>query len=302
MGNTKSEETPPVMATERYMLKGAAMMLSAALLFAVLGFFIKILGPGYRVWDIAGYRFIGGVLVLIAITRQRMQLFKPPNPRLILIRGLTGSVTFLLLVFAIRVLPLSTATVLFYSFPAFAALLSPLLFGERITVIEVGCVFVAIGGVAVILDFNLEGALFGQIIAVVAAVFAGLTIAIIKQLRKTHNSITIYFYFCLIGAIISIGPFLAAPRIPSGGIEWLIIGGITLTSITAQLLMTTGFRYCNSWEGGLYMTSEVIFISMIGIIVLNETPDTRFFIGSVLILISAISFSIFKRPIPQSNK
>lgn len=299
MRNTESEKTTPDPIAERRMLKGAVMMLSASLLFAVLGLFIKILGPGYRVWDIAAYRFIGGVLVLVAISSERIQLFKPQNPRLILIRGLTGSLTFLSLVIAIRMLPLSTAMVLFYSFPAFAALLSPLLFGERITKTEMGCIFVAVCGVAVIFDFKLEGTLFGQIIALVGAAFAGLTISIIKKLRETHNSVTIYFYFCLIGAIISVGPFLSAPKIPSGGADWLIIGGILFTSISAQLLMTTGFRYCKSWEGGLFMTSEVIFISIIGIVFLNEAPGGRFFIGSFLILISAVSFNLFNQPSQQ---
>ncbi len=286
----------PDSAARRQRLKGALMMLTAALLFAVLGLFIKILGPGYRVWDIAAYRFIGGVLVLIAISDQRGRLFKPPSPRLILIRGLTGSLAFLSIIIAIRLLPLSTAMVLFYSFPAFAALLSPLLFGERITLIELGCVLVAICGVAVIFDFKLEGTLFGQIMAVVGAVFAGLTIAIIKKLRETHNSITIYFYFCLIGAIICVGPFLSSPHMPGSVIEGLIIGGILFTSISAQLLMTTGFRYCKSWEGGLFMTSEVVFISIFGIVFLDEILDKRFFVGSFLILLSAVSFQLFNRP------
>jgi len=276
-------------------------MLSAALLFAVLGLLIKILGPGYRVWDIGAYRFIGGVLVLVAISSDRARLFKPPNPRLILIRGVTGSMAFLSVIVAIRLLPLSTAMVLFYSFPAFAALISPLLFGERVSPVEFGCVFVAICGVAVIFDFKIEGALFGQIMAVVGAFFAGLTISIIKELRETHSSVTIYFSFCFIGALICMGPFLSAPQIPANRMEWLIIGGIIFTSVAAQLLMTTGFRYCKSWEGGLFMTSEVVFISIFGIFFLNEVPDGRFFIGSFLILLSAVSFSFFRRPARPSR-
>jgi drug/metabolite transporter (DMT)-like permease len=297
-------KTIPRPAIERQRLKGALMMLTAALLFAVLGLFIKILGSGYRVWDIAAYRFIGGALVLIAISNERGRLFRPLNPRLILIRGLTGSLAFLSIIIAIRQIPLSTAMVLFYSFPAFAALLSPLLFGERITPVELGCVLVAICGVAVIFDFNIEGTVFGQIMAVVGAVFAGLTISIIKKLRETHNSITIYFYFCLIGAILCVVPFLSSPHMPGSTFDWLIIGGILFTSVSAQLLMTTGFRYCKSWEGGLFMTSEVVFISIFGILFLNEVLDKRFFIGSFLILLSAVSFNLFNRPVqpPLASK
>ena len=34
--------------------------------------------------------------------------------------------------------------------------------------------------------------------AVTVAVFAGLTVALIRKLRETHGSVIIYFYFCLI--------------------------------------------------------------------------------------------------------
>ncbi len=290
--------TSPEIARDakREPLKGILLMLTASLLFAVLGLLIKIMGPGYRTWDIAAYRFIGGVLVLVAVSRQRRQLFKPANPKLMIIRGLTGSAAFVACIIAIRSLPLSTAMVLFYSFPAFAALLSPLIFGERIRLAEIGCILLALVGVAIILDFSLAGTLSGQIMAVVGAFFAGLTIAIIKKLRATHSSIMIYFYFCLIGAAICMGPFLAAPQIPRWGMDWVIIGGIVLTSVAAQLLMTTGFLYCKSWEGGLLMTSEVIFVSIFGIIFLNETPGTRLAVGSLFILTSAGAFNFFSRP------
>jgi len=267
-------------------------MLTAALLFAVLGLLIKILGSGYRIWDIAAYRFVGGVIILLVLFGRSANLFRPRNPKLMLIRGLIGSLAFLSVVIAIRSVPLSTAVVLFYSFPAFATLFSPLLFGERITVSEIVCTLVALAGVAIILDFKFEGALPGQIMAVVAAILAGLTICIIKKLRDNHGSVIIYFYFCLIGACICLGPFLYAPRIPRGEIEWLIIVGILFTSISGQLLMTHGFRYCKSWEGGLFMTSEVIFVAIIGILFLNETVDGRFYIGSLLIVFGAISINL----------
>ena len=45
---------------------GPAIMMVSAFLFAVVGFLIKIMGPSFRVWDIAFYRF-GGSLVLLWI-------------------------------------------------------------------------------------------------------------------------------------------------------------------------------------------------------------------------------------------
>jgi drug/metabolite transporter (DMT)-like permease len=275
--------------------RGLPVMLLAAFLFAILGLLIKLLGPAYRVWDIAFYRFAGGAVILYAVFRYRQNLFRPARPRLMLIRGLVGSIAFLCLTYAIQTIPLSTAMVLFYSFPAFAALFAPLLSNDRIQLYEVGCILLALAGVGIIFDFQMQGSLPGQVMAVVAAVFAGLTIALIRILRQTHGSVIIYFFLCLVGGAVSMGPFLAHPRLPQNGIELMIVGGILLTSIIAQILMNHAFKYCKSWEGGLFMTSEVVFAAIFGILFLNEEATWRFWIGGLLIFASAIAFNLQTR-------
>ena len=109
----------------RLALIGPAYMLGSALLFSILGLLIKIIGPEYRLWDIAVYRLLGGGIVLYAIFGWKQNLFKPVYPKLMLIRGLTGTLAFFCLVVSIRSIPFSTAMAIFYSFPAFAAVFSP---------------------------------------------------------------------------------------------------------------------------------------------------------------------------------
>jgi drug/metabolite transporter (DMT)-like permease len=273
-------------------LRGPAYMLGSAMLFAVLGLLIKVLGPQYRLWDIAVYRLLGGTIVLLAIFGWQQNLFKPVYPKLMLIRGITGTAAFLCLVTAIRSIPFSTTMALFYAFPAFAAVLSPLLFGERISLYEVGCLLVALIGVGVLFDLHIDGSRIGLLMGVSAAVLAGLTVAIIKKLREANGSVIIYFYFCMVGSAVCLGPFLAAPRMPDSFIDGLIVSGIVVTSIGAQLLMNHGFKYCKSWEGGLFMTSELIFTALLGIFLLQEKASNRFWIGAALILSSAVAFQL----------
>jgi drug/metabolite transporter (DMT)-like permease len=84
-------------------------MISAAMGFAVLDSLIKLLGPSYRTWDIAFYRWgIGFVLLLIISGRQAGNLFKTANLKLMVIRSMTGCIAFFSLIIAIRNIPLST--------------------------------------------------------------------------------------------------------------------------------------------------------------------------------------------------
>jgi drug/metabolite transporter (DMT)-like permease len=270
---------------------GALLMLAAALLFAVLDGLIKFLGPPFRVWDIAFYRFACGLAILLPIMGLKGNPFSGQNRKLLVARGITGCCAFLALVAAIRLIPISTALVLFYSFPAFAAFFSPLIFKEAITRDEILFVISALGGVAILFDFTLHTALLGQALAVLGGGFAGLTVSIIKKLRETNGPVVIYLYFCLLGSLISLPPFMANPQIPRVPVQWLMLAGIVSSALAAQLLMNQGFRYCKSWEGGLFLMAEVVFTSTLGILFLGEPVTWRFWLGGLMVLGSAVALN-----------
>lgn len=281
---------------------GSLLMLSSAFNFAILDSLVKILGPSFRVWDIAFYRFGCGLLLLTAIFSWHGNPFKGHNPKLMVINGLISAMGFLALVISIRLIPISTAMVLFYSFPAFAVLFSTVLFKEKIKKVELLFVLVAFSGVMLLFEFNLEGSLFGQAMGLLAGICIGLSITVVRKLREKDGSVVIYLYYCLVGIIISLPLFLVEPRLPQFGTEWLILGGIVLSSVFAMLLMNMGFRYCKSWEGGLFLTSEMVFTSLFGIFFLHEIVTWRFLGGGLLILASVIALNISnaRKPSPFS--
>jgi drug/metabolite transporter (DMT)-like permease len=73
-----------------------------------------------------------------------------------------------------------------------------------------------------------------------------------------------------------------------------MIGGIVLTSTIAQLLMNQGFKYCKSWGGGLFLTSEVVFTSILGFAFLGEMLSWRFGLGGLLIVGSAVFLNFIR--------
>jgi hypothetical protein len=58
---------------------------------------------------------------------------------------------------AVRILPISTAIVLFYAYPLFAALFKVMIYKEKISFYQAGCMAVLIAGVAVLFDFRIMG-------------------------------------------------------------------------------------------------------------------------------------------------
>ncbi|MGA8281838.1 MAG: DMT family transporter, partial [Desulfobacterales bacterium] len=242
--NSKARGQVPLDAA----VAGPLFMLSAALLFTLLNIFIKLLGPQFRVWDIGFYRFCGGVLVLLAVFGRRRNPYRGYNIRLLVIRGCTGSAAFVCLVTAIRLLPVSTALVIFYSFPVFSAFFSFLIYGERIGRYEIACILGVLIGVGILFDFQLAGGLLGQAVALLGGIFAGLTVTLIRSLRENNGPVIIYLYFCTMGTLVTLPKFVLHPVWPATPLESVMILGIIFSSATAQLLMNQGFFYCRGWE------------------------------------------------------
>jgi len=266
-------------------------MLSAALLFTMLNVFIKLLGPHFRVWDIGFYRFFGGVVLLLIVFGRHRNPFRGNNLRLLILRGCTGSAAFVCLVTALRLLPISTVLVIFYSFPVFSAIFSLLIYKEKISRLEVVCMFAVLLGVGILFDFQLTGGIFGQFVALAGGAFAGLTVTLIRSLREKNGPVVIYLYFCMMGALVTLPKFIQQPVVPITAVEWVMVIGIIVVSVTAQLLMNQGFFYCRGWEGGVFMSSEVVFTAIVGIVFLGDPVSWRFWLGGVLVLTSVIALN-----------
>ncbi len=273
---------------------GPLLMLSAALMFTLLNVFVKLLGPAFTIWHIGFFRFFGGMVVLLSVFGCRGNPYRGFNPRLLIIRGCVGSIAFISFITAIRLLPVSLALVIFYSFPAFSAVFSYLIYGERIGKFEIGCIALVVIGVAVLFDFQMAGGLLGQILALVGAVFAGMTVTLIRSLREKNGPVVIYLYFCTMGAMITFPKFLMHPLFPSTPTEWVMILGIIFFSVAAQLLMNQGFFYCRGWEGGVFMSSEVIFTGAVGIVFMGDPATPRFWIGGLMIFGSVVALNRLK--------
>jgi len=273
---------------------GPLFMLAAALLYTLLTLQVKLIGPAYSAWDIGFYRFAGGIIVLVAVFGRHRNPFRGHNTRLLLIRGVTGSIAFICMVTAIQRLPISTALVIFYSFPAFSAVFSYFIYGERVGKLEIACIVGVLVGVGVLFDFQPGGEPLGQAMALLGGAFAGLTVTLIRTLREQNGPVIIYLYLCSMGVCVTAPMFALQPTWPSTPMEWAMIPGIVFTSVTAQLLMNQGFFYCRGWEGGVFMSSEVIFTAIVGIAFLGDPASWRFWAGGIAVLASVVALNRLK--------
>jgi len=66
--------------------------------------------------------------------------------------------------------------------------------------------------------------------------------------------------------------------------------------------------YCRGWEGGVFMSSEVIFTAIVGIVLLGDPVSWRFWTGAALVLGAVVALNRLKvekqrrKSIPTGNR
>ena len=267
---------------------GTVTMVIAAFFYCAMNISIKLMATHLTVWQTAIGRFaLGAFLVPIIAGPMRLELFGRSRG-LHIVRGASGTCSFLLLIQAFRMIPLSEGMVIFYLWPVFACLLSPWIADERITKREWPFVGGALIGTVIIIwpESALLGLNPGHLLALGGAFLSGLAIILTRRLGRNNNPFTLYFYLCMTGGMICIGPLLAQapPLFPASGIGWAGLMTIAVFALFAQVLLNQGMKVLNASRTGVIMMIDPLFATAFGAVSLGEPMGLKLLVGSALIL------------------
>ena len=280
-------------------MTGPLLMLAAAILFTVMSAMVKLMPPQYNIWHLAFIRCFGGLLVMLVISERGKNPFAGKRKPLLIARGLSGSLAFACVVSGMRILPMSTAIVMFYAYPVFAAFFGILFYREKISLYQLGCMAALVFGVGILFDFSLTGSTFGQVMVLIGAVFSGITVTLIQGLRSHNGPRVIFTYFCAMGSLLSAPMALSHPIIPATSMEWGMILLMVFSSVGAQLLMNQGFFYCKGFEGAAYMSMETVFAALVGILFMGDPVTFKFFAGGSIIVASGLALNAYRQRHPS---
>ena len=268
----------------------------APLFYAAMSASAKLAGAHLSVWQIGVGRFGLGLLVVPVIVKALGLSLWGQQRFLLTMRGLCGSVAFLLLVAAFQRIPLSLAMVLFYLYPAFTALLSPGVTGEPTPKIAwpfIGGAFV--GTCLILWPHEASGALnLGHLFAVIASLLCALTLLLVRRLGRENNIYTLFFYLCLTGTLAGLGPLLmqGSPFLPENATAWVGLAAVALLSIGAQLSINQALIRIPAPKVSVMMTAEVPLVAAFGVLYLGEPFGWRLIVGAVLIFSSGVGLNL----------
>jgi drug/metabolite transporter (DMT)-like permease len=263
-----------------------ALMTTAALLFSVMALLAKGAAARLPGPEVAFVRFLVGLSgCAVASTRIRM---RANNWRGLFWRGAFGGAAVLCYFLAIEHLTVGMATLLNYTAPVFAALWAWLFLGERIGRGTLGALALTTSGVALVLVANAPPGKLAlgpwQMVGIASSVLSGAAVATIREVRKTDGSWEIFAAFCVAGALFTGVPALRHWVTPTGR-EWLLMLGVGVTSLTAQLMMTYALRDLRAAVAGILFQLTPVSTLVLGRVLYGEKPVGLAIAGAAVTLV-----------------
>jgi len=284
------------MIEKNHTLKGLLLMVGSAVAFCVMSGLIKyasFIDPSLTTL----FRFVIGLGLLgVAALFGKLNLHFV-NGWLLFFRGLTGGAGVFFLFLSIVKLGIAKGTIISYSYPIFASVMSFCFLKEKIGVVKWGAIAIAFVGLYLLVSEGTAGktdfGVFGkyEALAVAGAVLSGMAVVAIKRLHETDSTYAIFFAQCVVGVWLMIIPANLLSRAIgySGGIFLL---GIGIFATIGQLLMTEGYRYLSVAPGSLLSLFVPVFNFCAGVLIFKERLSAEAIVGSLLILASCIAVTV----------
>jgi len=273
-------------------------MVAASLLFACMGVCVKLGSAQFSAAELVFYRGLVAMLLLLAYVRIAGLSLLTPHWRVHVSRGLAGFVSLLMYFYAISVIPLTTAVTLNYTSPLFLALLLAFWRRERVRPLLFAAVTAGFVGVVLLLQpsFRSEevaGGLFGLASGIIASI-AYLNVTRLGELGEPEWRTV--FYFSLIAAVGGL-PWVLAGH-PFHAIDgrggWLLVG-VGAFGALAQLCMTRAYSRGKTMVAASLAYSTVVFASIFGIWLWQDSLPLVAWIGVGLIVASGMLTSALSR-------
>jgi drug/metabolite transporter (DMT)-like permease len=248
-------------------------MIVAGFLFALMGVFVKLGAKHFSSAELVFYRSLIGLVVIYGIVRHRKLDLATPHMRMHIWRSLSGFFALMLFFYAISALPLASAITLNYTSPLFLALLLTLVLKQRPEWWLIGALIVGFSGVVLLLNPSFGGQDFWpRLLGLGSGMLAGVAYLNVKQLGQAGEpEWRVVFYFTL---VCTFGAGLWMLVHEFHGLRWddlPILLGLGTTATLAQLAMTRAYRLGNTLVVGSLAYSTVIFASLFGFLLWDET-------------------------------
>jgi len=270
--------------------KGSLWMLVAGLLFGSMGVFVKLGAPYFTHIELVFYRSFLGLLLVYGIMRSQHTSLATHHWRSHLWRGISGTIALALFFYCITVLPLATAVTLNYTAPLFLTVFTMIVYKDKFHLPMTTAIALGFCGVVLLLHPTLErDQLLPGLLGLISGFLAGIAYLNVKQLGILGEPASrTVFYFSLIATLGS-GVWMLFDTVHAITLQgFAILLGLGSTATLAQIAMTHAHRVGDTQVVSSLAYSTIVFASLFGMLLWNETLPLSSWLGMAFIIASGV--------------
>lgn len=270
-------------------LRGILWALAAAACFAGVAAMAKGAVGTYHVLQILFFRQIVVFLSTVpTLWRSLPGSVRTRHPGWHALR-LTGAFTALACgIWAVKVLPLTTATTLGFANVFFVALLAMWVLGEPVGVHRMAAIVAGFIGVVIVMRPGLGTGLTAYaLIPLGAALGAAVARLAVRRLSQTESTATLLLYQSLFVGVASGGPLLWLWVTPG----WRDLGYLLAMGLLATVGQWLGIKALRLGEASVVSSidyTQLIYAAVLGFVVFGEVPDGATVVGACVIVGAAV--------------
>ncbi len=270
-------------------VKGILWALLATALFAIVAAMAKVAVKEYHVLQILFFRQILVFLsCLPSIARSFPGSLKTQHPNIHASRLLGAFVALSCSIWAVAVLPLTTAITLGFAQVFFVALLALSLLNESVGKYRIVAVVVGFVGVVIVMRPGVEGMVdIYALIPILSALGAAVAVISVRKLSQTESTATLLVYQSVfVGALAGVPLFWLWVTPDLNGMILLLAMGVLAT--VANWIGVKALRLGEASVVGNIQYMQLIYAAILGFFLFSEVPDKYTIVGAAIIIGSSI--------------
>ncbi|HXF67296.1 MAG TPA: DMT family transporter [Burkholderiales bacterium] len=192
-----------------------------------------------------------------------------------------------LIVWSLKLLPLSLVTVILFSSPFFVAAVSAPLLGERVSARQWGAIAAGFAGVLLIVRPAGGGYEWAALLPVAAALSNAVRDAVTRRLARTDSSISILFWS---GVMVAAAGLATVPwgwrAVDLPGAAWFLAAGFL--NAAAHFMVIEAFRLGRAATVAPFRYTGILWAMLVGFLAWGESPDAWMLAGAAVVIASGI--------------
>ena len=276
----------PYNEDERNSKIGILMMIFASLFFALIATLVKTL-KDLPLMEVIFFQSLPSMLILPILLRKKNISPIGNNLFLLLFRSVLTFGCIIACFYTLRTMTISDAMILRQIGPIFVIIFAIVFLKEKFTYGKAPIIILSFLGTLMIIKPGLRVNLFPAIIGIIGAALGGGAHVIIRNLRLTDNPFVIMNYYSYFTGILSlIIVFLSGEQFIANSSDYYLLFILGLIAFFAQYFLTLAYRNAEASSISLYAYLQIIFCTILGILLFHEIPDLFSIIGALLVILA----------------